>query len=164
MRAIIMRICVLAVGKLQEQYLRDGIAEYLKRLKRYCKLEIIEVADEKAPESLSPAEQDIVLKKEGEKLLCKITNGSIVIALDIRGKRMTSEDLAAAIKGYMVSGIPDITFVIGGSLGLDGAVLEKAALRLSLSDMTFPHQLTRLIILEQIYRAFKIINGETYHK
>jgi 23S rRNA (pseudouridine1915-N3)-methyltransferase len=159
-----MNIRVLAVGKLQEKYLRDGIAEYSKRLKRYCKLEIIEVADEKAPESLSPAERDIVLKKEGEKLLGKITSGSVVIALDIHGKRMTSEEFSSAIKGYMVSGTPDITFIIGGSLGLGGAVLEKAARKLSLSDMTFPHQLTRLIILEQIYRAFKIINGETYHK
>lgn len=159
-----MKISILAVGKLKENYLKEGIIEYKKRLKRFCNLEIIEVADEKAPETLSPAERDIVLKKEGERLLGKIESKSIVIALDVYGKKMSSEGFASTINRYMMSGTSDITFIIGGSLGLDEAVLKRADLKLSLSDMTFPHQLTRLILLEQIYRAFKIIYGETYHK
>lgn len=159
-----MRIHVLSVGKLKDKYLREGALDYISRLKRHCRVEIMEVADEKAPENLSTAEKNMVLKKEGERILGRIEYRTVVVALDICGKKMSSREFADMLKGYMLSGKSDITFVIGGSLGLCDEVLKKADTRLSLSGMTFPHQLARLIILEQIYRAFKIINGEPYHK
>ena len=159
-----MKITVIAVGKLKEKYLKDGIAEYSKRLSRFCDLNIIEVADEQAPESLSSAQEEQVKKKEAERILKNISSGSLLIVLDIKGKKLDSEGFASKLQSFFLSGNSNITFVIGGSLGLDDELVRKADLRLSLSDMTFPHQLTRLILLEQLFRAFKIINGEAYHK
>jgi len=155
-----MKITVIAVGKLKEKYLKDGIAEYSKRLSRFCDLNIIEVADEQAPESLSSAQEEQVKKKEAERILKNISSGSLLIVLDIKGKKLDSEGFASKLQSFFLSGNSNITFVIGGSLGLDDELVRKADLRLSLSDMTFPHQLTRLILLEQLFRAFKIINGE----
>ena len=159
-----MRITVIAVGKLKEKYLKDGAAEYIKRLSRFCGIQVVEVDDEPAVESLSAAREDQIRKKEAERILKKYTDASLLIALDIKGVKLDSEGFAAKLQGYFVSGVSDVTFVIGGSLGLDAAFANKAALKLSISDMTFPHQLARLILLEQVYRAFKIINGEPYHK
>ncbi|MFA6308482.1 MAG: 23S rRNA (pseudouridine(1915)-N(3))-methyltransferase RlmH [Clostridia bacterium] len=159
-----MKITVIAVGKLKEKYLRDGISEYAKRLSRFCDFEIAEVADEKAPENLSAALEAQVMKKEAERISKKIPDGSKLIVLDINGKRMNSVAFAGKIENFFNSGVSHITFVIGGSLGIDKELLGKADLQLSLSDMTFTHKLTRLILSEQVYRAFKIINGETYHK
>jgi len=159
-----LKITVIAVGKLKEKYLKDGIAEYSKRLSRFCDLNIIEVADEQVPESLSSAQEEQVKKKEAERILKNISSGSLLIVLDIKGKKLDSEGFASKLQSFFLSGNSNITFVIGGSLGLDGELARKADFRLSLSDMTFPHQLTRLILLEQLFRAFKIINGEAYHK
>ncbi len=159
-----MKITVIAVGKLKEKYLKDGISEYAKRLSRFCDFEIIEVADEKAPENLSAAQELNVMKKEAERISKNIKDAGKLIVLDVKGKRMNSVDFSENLRSFFNSGTPRITFVIGGSLGLDKQLAEKADLRLSFSDMTFPHQLIRLILTEQIYRAFKIINGETYHK
>jgi 23S rRNA (pseudouridine1915-N3)-methyltransferase len=159
-----MKITVVAVGKLKERYLKEGIAEYCKRLSRFCDLQIAEVADEQAPDSLSPAQEKQIKKKEAAGIINKLKEGTFLIVLDVKGARMTSEGFASALQNCFTSGRSNITFVIGGSLGLDSELLQKADLRLSLSDMTFPHQLTRLILLEQIFRAFKILNGETYHK
>lgn len=159
-----LKINIIAVGKLKEKYLREGIQEYSKRLSRFCDLNIIEVADEQASESLSAAQELQVKKKEAERIIGKYKTGTYVIALDPNGVKADSEGFASKLQDFFNSGISNITFVIGGSLGLDGDLTKQAGLKLSLSDMTFPHQLTRLILLEQIYRAFKIINGETYHK
>lgn len=159
-----MKITIIAVGKIKESYLKEGINEYIKRLRRFCNIDIIEVADQQAPESLSPAQEEQVRETEGESILKKIKPGSTVIALDVRGISLDSVEFADKINNYAISGNSHITFIIGGSLGLHNNVLKAANERLSLSRMTFPHQLTRLILLEQIYRAFKIINGEPYHK
>jgi len=159
-----MRVNIIAAGKLKERYLKEGIAEYSKRLSRFCDLTITEVEDEQAPENLSDAQQEQVKRKEAARILGKIKDGDFLIVLDVKGTRKSSEEFASVLKKCMTGGRSNITFVIGGSLGLDEVLVKKADLRLSLSDMTFPHQLTRLIILEQIFRAFKIINGETYHK
>ena len=159
-----MKITIIAVGKIKESYLKEGINEYIKRLRRFCNIDIIEVADQQAPESLSPAQEEQVRETEGESILKKIKPGSTVIALDVRGISLDSVEFADKINNYAISGNSHITFIIGGSLGLHNNVLKAANERLSLSRMTFPHQLTRLILLEQIYRAFKIISGETYHK
>lgn len=159
-----MKITVLTVGKIKEKYLKEGIQEYSKRLSRFCELQIIEVEDEQAAESLSLAQEEQVKKKEAEKLLKKLKEGSFVIIMDVKGAKLDSEAFAAKLQGCFVSGASHITFIIGGSLGLHESVTAKANLKLSLSDMTFPHQLTRLILLEQVYRVFKINNGEVYHK
>jgi len=159
-----LKITIIAVGKIKESYLKEGINEYIKRLRRFCNIDIIEVADQQAPESLSPAQEEQVRETEGESILKKIKPGSTVIALDVRGISLDSVEFADKINNYAISGNSHITFIIGGSLGLHNNVLKAANERLSLSRMTFPHQLTRLILLEQIYRAFKIINGEPYHK
>lgn len=159
-----MKINIIAVGKIKEKYLKDGILEYSKRLSRFCDLQVIEVDDEQAADSLSAAQEMQVKKKEADKILKKIKDGSFLIVLDVKGDKLDSEGFAAKMQSFFVSGVSNITFIIGGSLGLDSSIISKANLRLSLSDMTFPHQLTRLILLEQIYRGFKIINGETYHK
>jgi 23S rRNA (pseudouridine1915-N3)-methyltransferase len=159
-----MKITLISVGKLKEKYLKEGIAEYIKRLSRFCDLQLVEVEDEQAPETLSAMQEEQVKKKEAARILAKVKEGTYLIILDVKGQRKTSEGLAAAFQDCFTSGRSNITFIIGGSLGLDPELLKKADLRLSLSDMTFPHQLTRLIILEQIFRAFKIIHGETYHK
>ncbi len=159
-----MKISVIAVGKIKEKYLKEGIAEYAKRLSRFCELQIIEVDDEQAADSLSQAQEEIVRKKEGERLLKKLKENSIIVVLDVKGIKLDSEAFAGKLSSYFVSGSSHITFIIGGSTGLHNDVLSKASLRLSMSNMTFPHQLVRLILLEQVYRGFKIINGETYHK
>ena len=159
-----MRTNIVCVGKIKEKYLKLGIDEFKKRLSKYCKLEIIELEDEKAPENLSDKEMLIIKEKEGKKILSKIKDNSYVIALAIDGKNLSSEELAETINKLGVRGISNITFVIGGSLGLSDEVLSRADYKLSFSKMTFPHQLMRLILLEQVYRAYRINNGEPYHK
>ena len=159
-----MRINIVCVGKIKEKYLKLGIDEFKKRLSKYCKLEIIELEDEKAPENLSDKEMLMIKEKEGKKILSKIKDNSYVIALAIDGKNLSSEELAETINKLGVRGVSNITFVIGGSLGLSDEVLSRADYKLSFSKMTFPHQLMRLILLEQVYRAYRINNGEPYHK
>ena len=159
-----MRINIVCVGKIKEKYLKLGIDEFKKRLSKYCKLEIIELEDEKAPENLSDKEMLIIKEKEGKKILSKIKDNSYVIALAIDGKNLSSEELAQTINKLGVRGVSNITFVIGGSLGISDEVLSRADYKLSFSKMTFPHQLMRLILLEQVYRAYRINNGEPYHK
>lgn len=159
-----MNISIVCVGKIKEKYFMEGIKEYRKRLQRYCKLDIIEVPDEKAPENLSEAEMKIVKEKEGQRILGKIKDGTYVFVLDIGGKQLSSESYAQNVDRLGISGHSNIAFVIGGSLGLSEQVLKRADFKLSFSKMTFPHQLMRLILLEQIYRGFKIIKGEPYHK
>lgn len=159
-----MKITIIAVGKLKEKYLKDGIAEYAKRLSRFCDLEIVEVEDEQAPENLSPAQEQKIKKKEAEKIAKKIKDGTLLTVLDLKGEMPHSEGLADKLQSFFVSGNSHLTFVIGGSLGLDADLIKKANYPLCLSNLTFPHQLTRLILLEQLFRSFKIIKGETYHK
>lgn len=159
-----MKISVLTVGKIKEKYLRDAIAEYSKRLSRYCKLEIIEVSDEKTPDNASEHEEDLIRAKEGERLKKYIKDGAYVIALAIQGKQTTSEGFAEKIHNLGLKGESHIVFIIGGSIGIDRTILKEADELLSFSQMTFPHQLMRVVLLEQIYRAFRIINGEPYHK
>jgi len=159
-----VNITIVTVGKLKEKYLKMGIEEFTKRLGAYAKVMIIEVPDEKAPESLSDADMEIVKKKEGERILSKISADAYVIALAIDGKMKTSEQLAADIESLMTYGRSKVTFVIGGSLGLHNDVLKRADELLSFSKMTFPHQLMKLMLVEQVYRAFRIIKGEPYHK
>ena len=159
-----MHITIIAIGKLKEKYLRDGINEYLKRLQSYAKVEIIELADEKEPYNASAAEEEQIKIKEGERIKAKLKPDSYVIALAIEGKQFTSPALAQKIDSLASSGNSHLTFVIGGSLGLSDEILKNADLLLSFSELTFPHQLMRLILLEQIYRSFRIIKGEPYHK
>ncbi len=159
-----MNIQVVAVGKVKEKYINDGINEYLKRLKPYANIEIKEVSDEKAPENLSSKEEEQVKRREGEKILALIKPNRTVIALAIEGRNISSEQLAGTLAEYALVGKSDLTFVIGGSLGLHSTVIERADLLLSFGKMTFPHQLMRLILMEQIYRAFRINRGEPYHK
>ncbi|MEK4870250.1 23S rRNA (pseudouridine(1915)-N(3))-methyltransferase RlmH [Niallia sp. FSL W8-1348] len=159
-----MNISIITVGKLKEKYLKLGIEEYTKRLSSYSKIEIIEVPDEKAPEILSDAEMLQVKKKEGERILTKVPTDAHVIALAIEGKQKSSEELADTIDKLGTYGKSKVTFIIGGSLGLSDEVLKRADDKLSFSKMTFPHQLMRLILVEQVYRAFRINRGEPYHK
>lgn len=159
-----MNITVVTVGKIKEKYLRDAIDEYSKRLSRYCRLDIIEVADEKTPDNASEKEELQIKDKEGEAILKHIKDNMFLVALAIDGKQLSSEELAELVKGLGVKGESNITFVIGGSLGLSKAVLSRANYKLSFSKMTFPHQLMRVILLEQVYRGYRIINGEPYHK
>ncbi|WP_153125444.1 23S rRNA (pseudouridine(1915)-N(3))-methyltransferase RlmH [Peribacillus tepidiphilus] len=159
-----MNISIVTVGKLKEKYLKQGIDEYLKRLSSYAKVEIIELPDEKAPETLSETEMQQIKDKEGERILAKISPDAHVIALAIQGKMKSSEELAEGLDKLATYGKSKITFVIGGSLGLSDAVMKRADESLSFSKMTFPHQLMRLILVEQIYRAFRINRGEPYHK
>lgn len=159
-----MNISIITIGKLKEKYLKQGIDEYLKRLGAYAKVEVIELADEKAPEQFSDAEMIIVKNKEGERILAKISDDTHVIALAIEGKQRSSEQLASEIDKLATYGKSKIAFIIGGSLGLSDEVMKRANDTLSFSKMTFPHQLMRLILLEQVYRAFRINRGEPYHK
>ncbi|AQU80917.1 MULTISPECIES: 23S rRNA (pseudouridine(1915)-N(3))-methyltransferase RlmH [Planococcus] len=159
-----MNISIISVGKLKEKYLKSGIEEYIKRLGSYSKINEIEVADEKAPEQLSDADMEIVKKKEADRIMAKISADAYVIALAIDGKMKTSEQLAKDIESLMTYGRSKIVFVIGGSLGLHDEVLKRADEKLSFSKMTFPHQLMKLILVEQVYRAFRIMKGEPYHK
>lgn len=159
-----MKIAIIAVGKLKEKYLKQGIEEYLKRLSTYAKVDITEVADEKAPENMSEAEMQEVKRKEGERILGKIGQDTYVITLEINGKILTSEQLAAKMDELATYGKSKIAFVIGGSLGISEAVQKRSDLALSFSKLTFPHQMMRLILLEQVYRGFRIMRGEPYHK
>lgn len=159
-----MKIILITVGKIKEKYLVDAIAEYSKRLSRYCKLDIVQVADEKTPDKAGEALEAQIKEKEGERILSHIKDGAYVIALAIEGELLTSEELATQVDRLGVSGVSCIQFVIGGSLGLSAKVLERADYKLSFSRMTFPHQLMRVILLEQIYRSYRIIGGEPYHK
>lgn len=159
-----MRITVIGVGKIKEKYLTMGIDEYAKRLSRYCKLDIIELADEKTPDNASEAEELQIKKKEGERILKNIKDGAYVIALAIEGKQLTSTELADKMQKLGVDGESHLIFVIGGSLGLDSEVIKRADYLLSFSKMTFPHQLMRMVLLEQVYRGYRIMNGEPYHK
>ncbi len=159
-----MKITVICVGKVKEKFYRMAIDEYIKRLGRYCKPEIIEVADEKTPDNASAHEVELIKDKEGERILKNIRKDGIVIALAIEGKMLSSEQLADKISQLGVKGESHIQFIIGGSLGLSEKVLKEADMLLSFSKMTFPHQLMRVILLEQIYRSYRIIQGEPYHK
>ncbi|KAB2330794.1 23S rRNA (pseudouridine(1915)-N(3))-methyltransferase RlmH [Cytobacillus depressus] len=159
-----MNISIVTVGKLKEKYLKQGIDEYLKRLTAYAKVEIIEVSDEKAPEELSETEMRQVKQKEGERILAKINPDAYVIALAIEGKMKSSEELADTLDKLATYGKSKVAFVIGGSLGLSEEVLKRADEKLSFSRMTFPHQLMRLVLVEQVYRGFRINRGEPYHK
>lgn len=159
-----MQIRIISVGKVREQYLKLAIDEFSKRLSKYCSLELIEVDDEKAPENLSEKQMQIVKDKEGEKILSKIKDTSYVITLEINGKQLSSEEFAHALSSLAVEGKSNITFVIGGSLGLSDAVSKRSDYKLSFSKMTFPHQLMKVILLEQVYRGFRIVKGEPYHK
>lgn len=159
-----MNIQIIAVGKLKEKYLIDGIKEYAKRLGPYAKLSIHEVPDEKAPETLSSAQEEQAKEREGERILALIKPDTHVIALAIDGKLWSSEELAEQLGNLATYGRSQVAFVIGGSLGLSQAVLQRADQKLSFGRLTYPHQLMRLILVEQIYRAFKIIRGEPYHK
>ncbi len=159
-----MNISIISVGKIKEKYLKLGIEEFSKRLSKYSKLEFIELDDDKCPENLSEKDMILVKKKEGTKILSKIKQNSYVITLFIEGNNLSSEELASKISTLAVSGKSHVTFIIGGSLGLSNDVLKRADYKLSFSKMTFPHQLMKLILLEQIYRAFRINNNEPYHK
>lgn len=159
-----MKITLLTVGKIKEKYLRDGIAEYAKRLGRYCKLEIVEVPDEKTPDNASSAQELQIKELEGERLLRHIRDTDYVTALAIDGKMLDSVELSEHLERLFVQGKSSLVFVIGGSLGLSDEVLLRADYRLSFSKMTFPHQLMRMILLEQLYRSFRISKGEPYHK
>ncbi|MEK5209084.1 23S rRNA (pseudouridine(1915)-N(3))-methyltransferase RlmH [Psychrobacillus sp. FSL H8-0510] len=159
-----MNIQIVSVGKLKEKYLKMGIEEYTKRLGAYAKIDLVEVADEKAPENLSEADMEIVKKKEGDRILAKIGVDTYVIALAIEGKMKTSEQLAGDIESLMTYGRSKIAFVIGGSLGLHEDVMKRSDEKLSFSKMTLPHQLMKLVLVEQIYRAFRIMKNEPYHK
>ena len=159
-----MRIRIIGVGRIKEKFFTQAVAEYEKRLGRYCHMEITEVPDEAAPQSASASEETKIKAREGERILKTIREDEYVIALEIRGKMLDSEELAGHLETLMVGGRDRITFVIGGSLGLSEDVLKRADFRLSFSRMTFPHQLMRVILAEQIYRAFRILNHEPYHK
>lgn len=159
-----MKITVLAVGKTRERYLQDAIEEYRKRLSKYCKLEIIEVADEKVPEQAGLAMEDMIRNKEAERLLKYIKSDAYVITLEIQGKMLTSEEMADQIEQLGIQGKSQICFVIGGSIGLGRKIRKRADYALSFSKMTFPHPLMRVILLEQVYRSYRIMKGEPYHK
>ena len=159
-----MQIDIIAPGRVKEQYLRDAVEEYSKRLSRYCRLNIIEVADEKTPVHASEGVDRQIKAKEGERIAKHLRDNAFVVALAIDGKQLSSEELAAKVADWGLHGVSHLQFVIGGSIGLDDAILRRADFKLSFSKMTFPHQLMRVILLEQIYRAYKINAGEPYHK
>ena len=159
-----MKITLITVGKIKEKYFTDAIAEYAKRLTKYCQLTQIEVADEKAPETLSDKEMVQIKDKEGERILAKIKDTQYVITLEINGMQLTSEGLSEKLDHLGVSGQSDLVFVIGGSLGLSDVVTKRSNFALSFSKMTFPHQLMKVVLLEQIYRAYRISKGDPYHK
>ena len=159
-----MKITLITVGKIKERFFEEAIGEYSKRLSRYCKLDIIQVADEKTPDGAGEALERQIKEKEGQRILSNIKEGAYVIALAIEGKMLSSEALAAKIQKLGVDGVSQIVFVIGGSLGLSMEVMKRADYALSFSPMTFPHQLMRVVLLEQIYRSYRMISGEPYHK
>ncbi|ATD56099.1 23S rRNA (pseudouridine(1915)-N(3))-methyltransferase RlmH [Clostridium chauvoei] len=159
-----MNITLISVGKLKEKYLKQAIDEYSKRLSRYCKLDIIELPDEKTPDNASEKEEQQIKDKEGQLILSKIKDNMFVVAMDLKGKQITSEELSDFIENCGVMGNSNIAFIIGGSLGLSQEVIKRANYKLCFSKMTFPHQLFRVMLLEQIYRAFRIMKNEPYHK
>ncbi len=159
-----MKITVLAVGKIKEKYFTGAVEEYAKRLSRFCRLELVEVPDEKMPDGAGRAQELQIRIKEGERILQKLPGSSFVVALAIDGRMLDSVELSRQMERWNVNGISHITFVIGGSLGLSPQVLERADMKLSFSKMTFPHQLMRVILLEQVYRSYMIRSGAPYHK
>lgn len=159
-----MKISIVCVGKIKEKFFKDGVAEFQKRLGRYCKFEILEVADEQTPDGAGQMLEDQIKEKEANRILSKIPVDAYVCTLEINGKELSSVELANWLNSNMVNGKSHICFVIGGSLGLHDSVLKRSDFALSFSKMTFPHQLMRVILCEQIYRAFRIINHEPYHK
>ncbi len=159
-----MRITVICVGKIKEKFFSGAVEEYKKRLGRYCRLDIVEVADEKTVEGASEALEEQIRAREGERILKHIREDGYVVTLEIKGEMPDSEELSEKLEQLGIGGVSHIQFIIGGSLGLSREVLEKADYRLSFSRMTFPHQLMRVILLEQIYRAYRIMRGEPYHK
>ncbi|MCJ7856051.1 23S rRNA (pseudouridine(1915)-N(3))-methyltransferase RlmH [Lachnospiraceae bacterium NSJ-143] len=159
-----MNINIICVGRLKEKYWADAVGEYSKRLSRYVNLKIIELADEKAPETMSDAQKEMVLEKEGARIIKSIPESSFAVTLEIGGKSLSSEELAEFLSEKMLHSVSSLTFIIGGSLGLSHEVIKRAGFHLSFSRMTFPHQMMRVILLEQIYRAEKIICNEPYHK
>lgn len=159
-----MKITVVTVGKVKEKFYRQAIEEFQKRLSRYCKLEIVEVSDEKTPDHASETEERLIKEKEGQRILKYIKEDAWVCALAIEGKMLDSVELSEKLEQMGISGVSHMIFVIGGSLGLADEVLKRADFKLSFSKMTFPHQLMRVILLEQIYRAYRIMQGEPYHK
>lgn len=159
-----MKITCVVVGKIKEKYFTDAIKEYSKRLSRYCKLEIVELADEKTPDGASEAEELAIREKEGERIRKVLKDDAYVIALAIEGKMLDSVELSKKIESLGISGTSHIAFVIGGSLGLAPAVMKRADYALSFSRMTFPHQLMRVVLLEQLYRSYRIMKNEPYHK
>ena len=159
-----MKITILTVGKIKEKFYREAIEEYTKRLGRYSRVEIIEVADEKTPDRAGEAEEKLIREKEGERLLRYVKDTDYVCALAIQGQQLDSVELSGKLEALGVGGVSSIVFIIGGSLGLSNQVLMRADYKLSFSRMTFPHQLMRVILLEQIYRSFRIMHGEPYHK
>lgn len=159
-----MKITILCVGKVKEKFYRDAIGEFEKRLSKYCCLEIVEVADEKTPDKAGEALEEQIKEKEGSRLLSRIKDDALVCTLEIAGRKYSSAEFANWLEKSAVSGKSNIVFVIGGSLGLHKSVLARSDMALSFSDMTFPHQLMRVILCEQIYRAYRINNGEPYHK
>ena len=159
-----MKIRILTIGKLKEKYLVNGINEYVKRLNAYCKVELVEVPDEPIPDNASENVENIIKDKEADKIVSKIKDDEYVIVLDLHGKEIDSVAFSKHIEECMIKGKSTVTFVFGGSLGLGKSLLQRADYRLCFSKMTFPHQLMRVILLEQIYRSYRIINGEPYHK
>jgi len=159
-----MNIKIICVGKLKETYWRDAVSEYGKRLKKFCRLDIVELKESRLAANPSSADEENVRTKESRAILDRIDKGTYVVTLEINGKRLTSEAFSRKISDLALESVSDITFVIGGSLGFNEEVSRRANLRLSFSDMTFPHQMMRVILLEQIYRAFKISSNEPYHK
>lgn len=159
-----MKITILCVGKIKEKYFKEGIAEYQKRLSKYCNFEIIEVADEKTPDHASASEEELIKEKEAQRIQKYMKKDSYTITLEIEGKMLSSEDLAKKIDNLGISGKSSITFIIGGSLGLHQSITSQSDFKLSFSKFTFPHQMMRMILTEQIYRSYRIIHGEPYHK
>ena len=159
-----MNITVICVGKIKEKFYREAVCEYSKRLSKFCKLNIIEVDDEEAGQNLSEASENLIKEKEGERILKKIPSSAYVITLEIEGKKYDSLSFSKNIENLCIKGCSNICFIIGGSLGLSHSVKKISNEKLSFSDMTFPHQLMRVILSEQIYRAFRIMRGEPYHK
>jgi 23S rRNA (pseudouridine1915-N3)-methyltransferase len=159
-----LQIQIISVGKLKEKYLKDAVSEYSKRLSRFCRIEIIEVSEEKVPETLSSLEEEQARKKEAEKIKGVLSKNTFTIVLDLKGEQPGSEQFSKKLSDWMLQGKSHIAFIVGGSTGLDRQLVKEADYNLCLSNMTFPHQLARVILLEQIYRCFKIMNNETYHK
>ncbi len=159
-----MNIKLITVGKLKEKYLTEGIAEYTKRLSRFCKVQVVELIDEKTPENASEAQNNQIMAREGERIQAKIGSRDYIIVLAIEGKQFPSEEFSQKLEAIVVNGYSDITFIVGGSLGLSKAIKQRANLKMSFGLLTLPHQLMRLVLIEQIYRAFMIQQGSPYHK